>query len=156
MLYRNLDVVGLTNYDGWYDNGQAHGLALRRVIRRSLNEFARAFPDKLLMVTEFGAEANNHNRAHQAGGYDFQSRLLRDHITAYRTDKRISGMLFWILRDFAVPPTFAGGSVRREFPNIRLIRGINNKGVFNYRGEPKPSMPVVARLFGAMGTYLEG
>jgi hypothetical protein len=146
-IYSHLDAVGLTNYDGWYDNGQARGAALRRVVRDSVNRFANAFPDKLLMVTEFGAEANRQNAAHAAGGYDFQSRLLRDHITAYSSDKRISGMLLWILRDFAVPPTFAGGSVRREFPNIRLVRGINQKGLFSYRGHPKPSMPMVARLY---------
>ena len=82
-----------------------------------------------------------------------QSRLLRDHITAYGSDSRISGMMLWILRDFAVPPTFAGGSVRREFPNIRLVRGINQKGLYNYRGHAKPSMPLVARLYGRMPTY---
>ena len=155
-IYRNLDAVGLTNYDGWYDNGHARGPALRRVIRDSLDHFARAFPDKLLMVTEFGAEANRQNAAHVAGGYDFQSRLLRDHITAYGSDSRISGMMLWILRDFAVPPTFAGGSVRREFPNIRLVRGINQKGLYSYRGHAKPSMPLVARLYGRMPTYPTG
>ena len=155
-LYRHLDVVGLTNYDGWYDNGQARGLALRRVIRTSLNAFARAFPDKVLLVTEFGAEANNHNARAAAGGYDFQTRLLRDHITTYRTDARLAGMLVWILRDFAVPPSFAGGSVRHEFPNIRLLRGINQKGLFNYQGQPKPAMPVVARLFDAIPTFPDG
>src|SRR3954447_26148019 len=54
-LYRHLDVVGLTNYNGWYDNGQARGAALRRVIHHSMAFFAHAFPDKVLMVTEFGA-----------------------------------------------------------------------------------------------------
>jgi hypothetical protein len=155
-LYRHLDVVGLTNYDGWYDNGQARGLRLRRVIRQSLNLFARAFPDKVLMVTEFGGEANNHNARAAAGGYDFQTRLLRDHITTYRTDTRLAGMLVWILRDFAVPPSFAGGSVRHEFPRIRLLRGINQKGLFNYQGAAKPSMPVVARMFGAIPTFPSG
>src|SRR3954447_4068211 len=155
-LYRHLDVVGLTNYDGWYDNGQARGLRLRRVIRQSLNAFARAFPDKVLMVTEFGGEANNHNARAAAGGYDFQTRLLHDHITTYRTDRRLAGMLVWILRDFAVPPSFAGGSVRHEFPRIRLLRGINQKGLFNYQGAAKPSMPVVARMFGAIPTFPSG
>jgi hypothetical protein len=155
-LYRDLDVIGLTNYDGWYNDNSARGARLRAILRGSVDAFARSFPDKLLVLSEFGAEANNHNAWASAGGYGFQARLLRDHVDVYRADPRVAGMLIWILRDFAVPPTFAGGSIRREVPDIRLVRGIAQKGLYDYRGRPKPAMAVVSRIFRSMPTFPDG
>lgn len=156
LIYRYLDIVGLTNYDGWYNDNAARGAGLRRLIRGTVGRFARAFPDKVLMVTEFGAEANNHNLTSRAGGYAFQTRLLREHLQVYRADERVSGMLIWILRDFAVPPSFAGGSIRRQVPDIRLLRGVVQKGLLNYRNEAKPSMAAIARSFRSMPTFPDG
>lgn len=149
-MYRNLDVVGLTNYDGWYNDNHARGARLRRIIQGSVDEFAAAFPRKVLMLTEFGAEANPYNATNRAGGYAFQSRLLREHLRVYSADPRVAGMMIWVLRDFAVTPAFAGGSIRREVPDIRLVRGIAQKGLFDFRNRPKPAAAVVARIFGAM------
>ncbi|MCW2991885.1 MAG: hypothetical protein JWM73_2479 [Solirubrobacterales bacterium] len=156
LIYRHLDVVGLTNYDGWYNDNDARGARLRRIIQGSVSRFARAFPDKLMMVTEFGAEANPHNATAAAGGYAFQTRLLRAHLAVYGGDPRVAGMLIWILRDFAVPPSFAGGSIRREVPGIHLVRGIAQKGLYDYRGRPKPAMAAVAAIFGAIPTFPDG
>jgi hypothetical protein len=146
-MYRHLDVVGLTNYDGWYNDNHARGPQLRRIIQRSVDEFASAFPDKVLLLTEFGAEANPRNPTDRAGGYAFQSRLLREHLRVYGSDPRVAGMMIWVLRDFAVTPAFAGGSIRREVPDIQLVRGIAQKGLFDYRGRPKPAAAMVARIF---------
>ena len=153
LIYRHLDVVGLTNYDGWYNDNAARGARLRRIIRGSVGAFATAFPDKVLMVTEFGAEANAANARASAGGYGFQARLLRAHLGVYRDDPRVAGMLIWVLRDFAVPPSFAGGSIRREVPRIRLLRGIVQKGLFDYRNRPKPALAAVRRIFAAIPTF---
>lgn len=152
-MYRNLDMVGLTNYDGWYNDNAARGAKLRGIIRRTVDEFARAFPDKVLFVTEFGAEANALNPPQRAGGYAFQARLLREHLRVYGADRRIAGMMIWVLRDFAVTPAFAGGSIRREVPDIRLVRGIAQKGLFDYRGRPKPAAAMVRRIFGRWPTF---
>jgi hypothetical protein len=146
-MYRHLDVVGLTNYDGWYNDNHARGARLRRIIQASVDEFATAFPHKVLLLTEFGAEANPENPTHRAGGYAFQTRLLREHLRVYGADPRVAGMMIWVLRDFAVTPAFAGGSIRREVPDIRLVRGIAQKGLFDYRGRPKPAAAAVARIF---------
>jgi hypothetical protein len=153
LIYRHLDVVGLTNYDGWYNDNRARGARLRGILRGSVDAFARSFPDKVLMVTEFGAEANDHNAARSAGGYAFQARLLREHVGVYASDPRVAGMLIWILRDFAVPPSFAGGSIRREVPDIRLLRGIAQKGLYSYHGTPKPAMEVVAGIYRDMPSF---
>jgi hypothetical protein len=56
-------------------------------------------------------------------------------------------MIVWILQDFAMRPNFLGGSVRAHAPDIVLQRGLNQKGLFTWRGRPKPAAGVVARLF---------
>ncbi|MFL5844191.1 MAG: glycoside hydrolase family 2 protein [Solirubrobacteraceae bacterium] len=152
-MYRHLDVIGLTNYDGWYNDNAARGARLRRIIQDSVDEFATAFPDKVLMLSEFGAEANPYNPTDSAGGYDFQTRLLQEHLRVYEADRRIAGMMIWVLRDFAVTPAFAGGSIRREVPSIRLVRGIAQKGLFDYRGRPKPAAAVIGRIFRSWPDY---
>ena len=48
-------------------------------------------------------------------------------------------MLIWNLSDFALTPTFAGGSIVRRVKGIRLVRGLNQKGLFDYAGRAKPS-----------------
>jgi hypothetical protein len=37
----------------------------------------------------------------------------------------LSGMLVWDVRDFALAPTFAGGSIRHSVGQILLIEGLN-------------------------------
>jgi hypothetical protein len=57
----------------------------------------------------------------------------------------------WNLQDFALAPSFAGGSIRGQVPSIRLVRGINQKGLFTYDGRPKPAVAAVRRAFAAAG-----
>jgi hypothetical protein len=147
LLYRHLDVVGLTNYIGWYENVHLRGARLVRAVRAKVRSFARAFPDKVVMVTEFGAEGNAANPAGAPGGYAFQQRLLADHIRAYAREPELAGMLIWSLRDFEVTPHFLGGSIRHQVPDIRIRRGLNSKGLFSYAGRPKPAVAVVRRLY---------
>ena len=147
LLYRHVDLVGLTNYEGWYTNTNASGARLQRVIAAKTRSFERAFADKVVLVTEFGAEANAMNAASAPGGYAFQARLLADHLAVYRADPRLSGMLIWALRDFAVNPRFAAGSITRALPGLRYTRGLNQKGLFSFSGRAKPAVAVVAPLF---------
>jgi hypothetical protein len=147
-MYRHIDAIGDTNYIGWYEATNVPRTERRRLIRQHIERFVRTFADKIVVVTEFGAEANALNPSNRPGGYRFQADLLRDHITTYRSVPQLSGMLVWNLRDFAVSPAFAGGSIRRNVPNIRLVRGINQKGLFTYDGRPKRSVAVVRELLG--------
>jgi hypothetical protein len=147
LMYRHVDAVGATNYDGWYQDTFAPGAVVSAAIRDWLARLEAVFPSKVLVVSEFGAEANALNPPAAPGGLAFQSRLLARHIDLYRADPRISGMLVWNLQDFALAPSFAGGSIRREVPHIALVRGLNEKGLFTYGGRPKPAVAVVRRLF---------
>jgi hypothetical protein len=145
-MYRHIDAVGDTNYIGWYEDTHATRAQRRALIRAHITQFARTFTGKIVVVTEFGAEANSLNDSQKPGGYRFQANLLRDHIEVYDGLPQISGHLVWNLRDFAVSPAFAGGSIRRQVPDISLVRGINQKGLFTYDGRPKLAVSVVRAL----------
>ena len=106
----------------------------------------RIFAGRPLVVTEFGAEANGLNPAGRPGSDAYQSRVLDRNIKAFNADRALDGWLVWALRDFAVIPTFQGGSIRRMLPTLRLVRGVNQKGLFSYGGEAKPAVALVRRL----------
>ncbi len=149
-LYRDVDAVSETDYSGWYEGIHDTTAQLRGLIRRRLAAMNATFAGKVQIISEFGAEANALNRPRRPGGYAFQTRLLTQHIALYEADPALSGMLIWVLRDFALTPTYYGGSVRASAPHIKLVEGILGKGLFDYAGHPKPAERVVARLFKAL------
>jgi beta-galactosidase/beta-glucuronidase len=146
-MYRRIDAIGATNYEGWYDNLHGLPVTVDTGIADWLTRLRAAFPGKVLAVTEFGAEANTLNAPGAPGGLQFQAGLLARHIRAYRAQPWLSGMLVWNIQDFALSPDFAGGSARRLAPDMVLVRGMNQKGLFTYGGRPKPAAAVVRRLY---------
>ena len=149
LIYRNIDIIGWTNYIGWYESTDASAGQLRAAIGRRLASLRRVFPDKVIAVTEFGAEANGHNPTTSPGGYAFQSHLLDLHLSTYVRIPNLAGALIWNLRDFAVAPTFVGGSIKGQVPGIHIVQGVVQKGLFDLRSRSKPSVKVVAGRFAA-------
>ncbi|WP_027005123.1 glycoside hydrolase family 2 protein [Conexibacter woesei] len=149
-IYKNVDAVALTNYIGWYEGADESRAQIASRLHSTALGFTRLFPKKVLLVSEFGAEANAANAAEAPGGYAYQSWLLRRHIATYRALPQLSGMLVWNLQDFGVAPTFAGGSIRSVIPAIVVERGLNTKGLFTYNGTAKPAAAAVARAFAAL------
>lgn len=148
-IYRNIDMIGWTNYIGWYEATHAPQSELRSLIRTRLAKLRRVFPAKVIAVTEFGAEANGRNATTKPGGYAFQAHLLDLHLSTYGSIPNLAGALVWNLRDFAVAPTFYGGSIKTQVPDIKLVRGLNQKGLFDVRNAAKPSVKVVTGRFAA-------
>ncbi len=142
-VYRNIDAIGDTNYIGWYQETKAPRAQVRRSISTHIRDLQRIFPDRVMVVTEFGAEANGLNPSRRPGGWQFQADLLRLHLDEYAKNRKLSGALVWNLRDFAVAPSFAGGSIRKQVPEIKIVKGINQKGLFTYKGTRKRSADVV-------------
>jgi Glycosyl hydrolases family 2, TIM barrel domain/Glycosyl hydrolases family 2, sugar binding domain/Glycosyl hydrolases family 2 len=153
-IYKDVDAVALTNYIGWYEGADESRAHIASRLHDTAVGFARTFRGKVLLVSEFGAEANGANATDKPGGYGYQSWLLRRHIATYRALPQLSGMLVWNLRDFGVAPTFAGGSISSVVPDIHIERGLNTKGLFDYDGRPKPAVAAVRNAFGRMGTGL--
>jgi hypothetical protein len=148
-IYDNIDMIGWTNYIGWYEATHAPASQLRTMIRTRLAKLRAVFPGKVIVVTEFGAEANGRNKTTSPGGYAFQSHLLDLHLSTYAAIPNLAGALVWNLRDFAVAPTFYGGSIKAQVPGIKLVRGLNQKGLFDVRNDAKPAVKVVSGRFAA-------
>jgi beta-glucuronidase len=148
LMYRHVDAVGATNYEGWYDDTLASPATVQAAIDAWLARLRATFPGKVLIVSEFGAEANRLNAPGTPGSESFQASLLTRHIRSYESAPWLDGELVWNLQDFALAPSFAGGSIRRQVPSIRLVRGINQKGLFTYDGRTKPAVAAVRRAFG--------
>jgi hypothetical protein len=146
-MYSHIDAIGATNYVGWYENTFAPPAQMSALIRARVQRLERVFAGKVLIISEFGAESNSRNPTDKPGGFNFQSRLLATHLRTYKAMTGLSGALVWNLRDFAVSPAFAGGSIKKLVPGIHIVRGLNTKGLLTYGGRPKPAFAVVRQLF---------
>jgi Glycosyl hydrolases family 2, TIM barrel domain/Glycosyl hydrolases family 2, sugar binding domain/Glycosyl hydrolases family 2 len=150
-MYSEADAISETDYSGWYDYPQDSPAQLAAAMRARLTAMQRTFAGKVLVVSEFGAESNTLNAPGSPGGYGFQAKLLAAHIAVYEADAQLSGMLVYVLRDYALTPSFDGGSIHAVLPRVRLIEGLDQKGLFTYSGQPKAGVvSTVARLFGAL------
>jgi hypothetical protein len=150
-VYREADAIGVTDYTGWYDDTYASKAKLEKLLRANVAKLQRVFAGKVLIISEFGAEGNERNPSLAPGGLGFQARLLRTHLDVYARSPSLAGALVWTLRDFGVTPTFAGGSIHNLVPNIRLVYGLNQKGVLTYGGRPKPAAKAVRAGFAQFG-----
>jgi hypothetical protein len=146
-MYRHIDALGWTNYLGWYEQPYATPEELASLIRTNYDELRGVFPDRVIVVTEFGAEGSRRNSTDEPGGLRFQADLLRNHIRTYASIPDLSGMLVWNLRDFAVAPSFNGGSITEVVDQISLVPGLNEKGIHTYTGRPKPAAKAVRDAF---------
>jgi beta-galactosidase/beta-glucuronidase len=148
LLYRHVDAIGVTMYEGWYQRPGEPLASVGPNLDRRLAAVHAIFGRRVVVVSEFGAEANALNPAAGPGGPRYQARLLGREIRVFDADQRLDGWLVWSLQDFALIPTFGGGSIREALPQLRLVPGINQKGLFTYSGTPKPAVRVVRRLSG--------
>jgi hypothetical protein len=150
-LYSEVDAVAETDYSGWYDYPHDPPAQLAAKMRARLVAMERAFPGKVLVVSEFGAESNALNPPGRPGSYAYQAKLLAEHIAVYEADPRLTAMMIWVLRDYPLEPTFEGGSIHHVLPNLKLLEGLNQKGLFAYGGQAKPGVvSTVARLYKAL------
>ncbi|HEX8205955.1 MAG TPA: glycoside hydrolase family 2 TIM barrel-domain containing protein [Solirubrobacteraceae bacterium] len=149
-MYDHIDALGFTNYLGWYDEPDATAEELTEIIQTRLGELRAVFPDRVILVTEFGAEGNDLNPDDAPGGTTYQADLLRTHIRAYGAIDDLAGMLVWNLRDFGVAPSFNGGSVNEVHDDVKVVAGLNTKGIHTYTGRPKPAARVVRDEFAAL------
>jgi hypothetical protein len=151
LMYDHLDAIGFTDYLGWYESPGARGAALDQLIATRVSGLHAIFPGKVLVATEFGAAGNGLNPPGALGGYRSQAELISSHVADYRLlIPPLSGMLVWNLRDYAVHPAFAGGSIADTGLGVRLSPGLNEKGLFDAAGRAKPALAATRRAFAAL------
>ena len=146
-MYWHIDAIGVTSYFGWYESPFATAARVRQLIAGRVAYLRRVFPGKVIFASEFGAEGNRLNRPQAHGGLSYQSYLLRLTIDSYVKLPDASGAMVWNLQDFGVNPQFGGGSILRKVKGIRLVPGLNQKGLFDSMGAPKPASKSVAAAF---------
>ena len=137
--YHVLDALGVNCYFGWYP-GPGGQIDDRAELGPFLDQVHRYYPSKALFVTEFGAEANRDGPIDEKGTYNFQRQLLEDHLAVYDSRPFVNGALVWALRDFRVRPDWDGGNPKPMSP-------LNQKGLSDEAGKPKPSYAAVKRMF---------
>jgi beta-glucuronidase len=139
--YAPLDVIGINEYFGWYPgpNGQ---LADRDRLSDYLDAIRACYPNKAILISEFGAEANRAGPLEEKGTYAFQQDFVNYHLGVYASKPWLSGALYWALQEFRVRPNWDGGNPRPNPP-------IHQKGLLGYDGSKKPAWSDVERLFKA-------
>jgi beta-glucuronidase len=152
-LYADVDAIAETDYTGWYDAPRDSPAQLAAAMHERLARMERTFAGKVLVISEFGAESNRLNPPGSPGSYSYQTRLLAAHIGVYAADPRLTAMFVWVLSDYPLTPSFEGGSIHGVLPHLRLIEGLNQKGLFTYGGQAKSAVGVVARLFKALPAW---
>jgi beta-glucuronidase len=137
--YHVLDALGVNCYFGWYP-GPGGQIDDRAELGPFLDQVHRYYPTKALFVTEFGAEANRDGPIDEKGTYNFQRQLVEDHLAVYDSKPFVNGALVWALRDFRVRPDWDGGNPKPQSP-------LNQKGLSDQSGKPKPAYAAVKRMF---------
>ena len=137
--YHVLDALGVNCYFGWYP-GPGGQIDDRALLGPFLDQVHRYYPSKALFVTEFGAEANRVGPIDEKGTYSFQRQLVEDHLATYDSRPFVNGALVWALRDFRVRPDWDGGNPKPMSP-------LNQKGIADQNGNPKPAYAAVKRMF---------
>ncbi len=137
--YKPLDVIGINEYFGWYvgPNGQ---IADPTLLSDYLDSVRACYPDKAIVVTELGAEANRDGPVEERGTYAFQQDFANYHFGVYATKPWLSGAIWWTLEEFAVRPGWEGGN---PWPNPP----IHQKGLITMTGAKKPAFYDVQRIY---------
>ena len=148
-LFSELDAIGVTDYIGWYEREAAPASAQNQLASDRIAKLRGLFADKPLVVTELGAAGSPRVADGGFGSLRFQASLLARRIRALHDEPGLSGVLVWSLRDYALRPDFVGGSIAARTPGLTLSPGLNEKGLFDFAGRPKPSLRAVRRAFDA-------
>ncbi len=139
--YGPIDVVGVNDYFGWYPgpNGQ---IADRSALSDYLDGVRQCYPNKAIVVSEFGAEANRSGPVEEKGTFEFQQDFANYHLGVFATKPWLSGAIYFALQEFRVRPEWDGGNPRPSPP-------IHQKGLVAFDGTRKPAFFDVQRSFKA-------
>jgi beta-galactosidase/beta-glucuronidase len=137
-----VDIIAVNEYYGWY-YGKLDDVG------PMLDKMHARYPDKPVLVSEFGSEAVEHwSRETAKSGskdysYDYQVKLLSAHLAQIYAPMRIdyvAGGVIWVYSDFPDPHRING-----DHPDIARYR--NSKGLVTVDRVPKPAFATVQQFF---------
>jgi beta-glucuronidase len=128
-LGRDLDVIGVNQYVGWYDGLPPKCDSIVWDVRY----------EKPLVFSELGADAKagHHGRSTERWTEEFQKALYEHQLEMMKRIRAWRGLSPWILTDFQSP--------RRPLPKIQ--DGYNRKGLVSDRGEKKQAFFVLQAFY---------
>lgn len=138
-----MDALGVTDYVGWYEALDRAPEAQLALTRERIGRLRELLPGRPIVITELGAAGSARIDGDALGSPRFQARLLGRRLRELRGLPGVSGTIVWNLRDYALRPDFRGGSVRDRRPGLDLAPGLNEKGLYDFEGRPKPALDAV-------------
>ncbi|MDQ6777085.1 MAG: hypothetical protein M3071_12915 [Actinomycetota bacterium] len=139
--YGPLDVIGLNEYFGWYDENEG-STADRAGLGAYLDFFRSCYPHQAMFVSEFGFEADRAGPVEEYGTYAFQGDAIAYHLGTFAQRPWLAGAVYWALQDFVCRPLWAGGDPLPDPPFF-------HKGLVDLNGNLKPTFAGVAQSFRA-------
>ncbi len=136
-----VDILCHNFYFGWYTLYGDLVTAEKR-LSETLDEIHKRFPDKPIIVTEFGADAIDgvHKDPPEMWSEEYQAELIKTYWKVFLSKDYVVGGHIWNFADFKV-----GQSPGRTT--------LNRKGIFTRTRDPKASVKVVKELFTNTPTY---
>ena len=92
-----LDVIGDNEYFGWFDAGGG-GDDDRDALSPFLDSVRACYPNKAIMVTEFGFDGNRNGPVEERGTYAFQANSVAFHLGVFASKPWLSGAMYFALR----------------------------------------------------------
>jgi beta-glucuronidase len=136
-----LDVIGDNEYFGWFDAGG--GLDDDRdALSPFLDTVRTCYPNKAIMITEFGFDGSRDGPVEERGTYEFQANSVAFHLNVFATKPWLSGAFYFALQNYVAFPQYSGGDPRADPP-------YNQKGLVDFAGNPKPAFGVVSQIYHA-------
>jgi len=145
--YEAFDMLGINSYYGWYEGKSNRSTADIDDLAPYLRAMRDKYPDKALVIAEFGAEATEPGPADVKQTYAFQTQYLKRHLDIVDRLGFMGGAIYWTAREFAVKPKWDGGG----HPATR--DSIHHKGLISYRGQIKPAFNAAKDAFEATPLY---
>ena len=126
--YAPLDVVGFNDYFGWFDSGGGTADD-SEALSPYLDSLHACYPNKALMISEFGFEGSRNGPIEVKGTYQNQTASTAYHLGVFATKPYITAAMLFPMQDFAAFPGWSGGEPFGDPPFVQ-------KGPIDAAGNP--------------------
>jgi beta-glucuronidase len=137
--YAPLDAIGINEYFGWYNAGGG-ATDDRDALSPFLDSARACYPNKALLITEFGFDGSRNGPVEERGTYRFQTDAAAYHLGVFASKQWLSGAIYFLLQDSISFLGYTGGNPWPDPP-------FNHKGLLDFQGNQKPAWNVIASIY---------